>query len=99
MEFFNDPDMQFRFRPSYFPFVEPGVEVDIKRKGDSKWLEVMGAGMVHRNVLKAVGYDPNIVQGFAFGMGTDRLAMLKYKIPDIRFFYNGDLRFIKQFKK
>lgn len=98
-KFFNDPDMQFRFRPSYFPFVEPGVEVDIKRKGDSKWLEVMGAGMVHRNVLKAVGYNPNEVQGFAFGMGTDRLAMLKYKIPDIRFFYNGDLRFIKQFKK
>lgn len=98
-KFFNDPDMQFRFRPSYFPFVEPGVEVDIKRKGDSKWLEVMGAGMVHRNVLKAVGYDPETVQGFAFGMGTDRLAMLKYKIPDIRFFYNGDLRFIKQFKK
>lgn len=98
-KFFNDPDMQFRFRPSYFPFVEPGVEVDIKRKGDSKWLEVMGAGMVHRNVLKAVGYNPNEVQGFAFGMGTDRLAMLKYKIPDIRFFYNGDLRFVRQFKK
>lgn len=97
--FFNDPDMQFRFRPSYFPFVEPGVEVDIKRKGDSKWLEVMGAGMVHRNVLKAVGYNPDEVQGFAFGMGTDRLAMLKYKIPDIRLFYSGDLRFIKQFKK
>lgn len=98
-KFFNDPDMQFRFRPSYFPFVEPGVEVDIKRKGDSKWLEVMGAGMVHRNVLKAVGYNPDEVQGFAFGMGTDRLAMLKYKIPDIRLFYSGDLRFIKQFKK
>ena len=98
-KFFNDPDMQFRFRPSYFPFVEPGVEVDIKRKGDSKWLEVMGAGMVHRNVLKATGYNPDEVQGFAFGMGTDRLAMLKYKIPDIRLFYSGGLRFIKQFKK
>lgn len=98
-KFFKDPDMQFRFRPSYFPFVEPGVEVDIKRKGDSRWLEVMGAGMVHRNVLTAAGYDPRAVSGFAFGMGTDRLAMLKYKIPDIRFFYNGDLRFIKQFKK
>ena len=98
-KFFKDPDMQFRFRPSYFPFVEPGVEVDIKRKGDSKWLEVMGAGMVHRNVLQAVGYNPDEVQGFAFGMGTDRLAMLKHKIPDIRLFYNGDLRFIKQFKK
>ena len=98
-KFFNDPDMQFRFRPSYFPFVEPGVEVDIKRKGDSKWLEVMGAGMVHRNVFKAVGYNPDEVQGFAFGMGTDRLAMLKYQIPDIRLFYGGDLRFIRQFKK
>ena len=98
-KFFNDPEMQFRFRPSYFPFVEPGVEVDIKRKGDSKWLEVMGAGMVHRNVLKATGYNPDEVQGFAFGMGTDRLAMLKYKIPDIRLFYNGDLRFIKQFRR
>lgn len=98
-KFFNDPNMQFRFRPSYFPFVEPGVEVDIKRKGDSKWLEVMGAGMVHRNVFKAVGYNPDEVQGFAFGMGTDRLAMLKYKIPDIRLFYSGDLRFIRQFKK
>ncbi len=98
-KFFNDPDMQFRFRPSYFPFVEPGVEVDIKRKGDSKWLEVMGAGMVHRNVFRDAGYNPDEVQGFAFGMGTDRLAMLKYKIPDIRFFYNGDLRFVRQFKK
>ncbi|HBI25489.1 MAG: Phenylalanine-tRNA ligase alpha subunit [Candidatus Wolfebacteria bacterium GW2011_GWC2_39_22] len=98
-KFFNDPTMQFRFRPSYFPFVEPGVEVDIKRKGDSKWLEVMGAGMVHRNVLKAVGYNPEEVQGFAFGMGTDRLAMLKYKIPDIRLLYSGDIRFIQQFKK
>lgn len=98
-KFFNDPDMQFRFRPSYFPFVEPGVEVDIKRKEDSKWLEVMGAGMVHRNVFRDAGYNPDEVQGFAFGMGTDRLAMLKYKIPDIRFFYNGDLRFIRQFKK
>ncbi len=98
-KFFNDPNMQFRFRPSYFPFVEPGVEVDIKRKGDSKWLEVMGAGMVHRNVFRDAGYNPDTVQGFAFGMGTDRLAMLKYKIPDIRMFYNGDLRFVRQFKR
>ncbi len=82
-------------RPSYFPFVEPGLEIDIKL-GD-KWLEVMGAGMVHPNVLKAVGYDPKEIQGFAFGLGLERLAMIKYKIDDIRLFYSGDLRFINQF--
>ncbi|MEK7192360.1 MAG: phenylalanine--tRNA ligase subunit alpha [Patescibacteria group bacterium] len=84
-----------RFRPSYFPFVEPGLEVDVQL--NSKWLEVMGAGMVHPNVFKAVGYNPKEVQGFAFGMGLERLAMIKYKIPDIRMFYSGDLRFINQF--
>jgi len=84
-----------RFRPSYFPFVEPGLEVDIR--WGNKWLEVMGAGMVHRNVLKGVKYDPNMVQGFAFGCGVERLAILKYKIPDIRLFYSSDLRFIRQF--
>jgi len=89
-------DIEFRFRPSYFPFVEPGVEVDI-RFGDGKWLEVMGAGMVHRNVFKSVKYDPEEVQGFAFGMGLDRLAMIKYGIPDIRMFYSGDVRFVDQF--
>jgi len=98
-EFFRKlygPKVQFRFRPSYFPFVEPGLEVDIKLTGD-KWLEVMGAGMVHRNVFDAVHYNPEQVQGFAFGMGLDRLAMIKYNIPDIRLFYSGDLRFIRQF--
>lgn len=86
----------FRFRPGYFPFVEPGLEVDIKfQKG--KWLEVMGAGMVHRNVFDAARYNPDAVQGFAFGMGIDRLAMIKYKVPDIRLFYSGDLRFVRQF--
>ncbi len=97
-EFFNkffNKKIAFRFRPSYFPFVEPGVEVDIKLK--DKWMEVMGAGMVHRNVFKAVGYDPNEIQGFAFGMGWERLTMIKYNIPDIRLFYSGDLRFINQF--
>ncbi len=93
---FKGQNIEFRFRPSYFPFVEPGMEVDIKLKGE-KWLEVAGAGMVHRNVLKAVGYNPYEWQGFAFGFGINRLAMIKYKIPDIRLFYNGDLRFIKQF--
>ncbi|MEK7464316.1 MAG: phenylalanine--tRNA ligase subunit alpha [Patescibacteria group bacterium] len=88
--------IKFRFRPSYFPFVEPGVEVDIKLPG-GKWLEVMGAGMVHRKVFDNVRYNPDKVQGFAFGIGLDRLAMIKYNIPDIRLFYSGDLRFIKQF--
>lgn len=88
--------IEFRFRPSYFPFVEPGIEVDIRLKG-GKWLEVMGAGMVHRNVFDAVRYNPDSVQGFAFGIGLDRLAMIKYKIPDIRLMYSGDIRFIEQF--
>ena len=98
------PDVKFRFRPSYFPFVEPGVEVDIKLSQKSKvksqmsgWLEIMGAGMVHRNVFNAVKYNPKFVQGFAFGVGLDRLAMIKYGIPDIRMFYASDLRFIHQF--
>ena len=85
-----------RFRPSYFPFVEPGLEVDIKIQ-TSQWLEVMGAGLVHSRVFEAVHYDPKKVRGFAFGMGLDRLAMIKYSIPDIRLLYNGDLRFINQF--
>ncbi len=91
---FFGPKIQFRFRPTYFPFVEPGLEVDIRFKG--KWLEMMGAGMVHRRVFDAAHYPPKI-QGFAFGMGLDRLAMIKYKIPDIRLFYSGDLRFVRQF--
>ncbi|MCR4275675.1 MAG: phenylalanine--tRNA ligase subunit alpha [Candidatus Wolfebacteria bacterium] len=96
-KFFGSQKIEFRFRPSYFPFVEPGVEVDIKLGKSGKWLEVMGAGMVHRKVFDAVGYNPNDVTGFAFGLGLERLAMIKYKIPDIRLFYSGDLRFIKQF--
>ncbi len=83
-----------RLRPSFFPFVEPGFEVDVK-VGD-KWLEVCGAGMVHPTVLTNVGYDPKAVTGFAFGMGIDRLAMIKYGMTDIRNFYQGDLR-ISQF--
>ena len=86
---------EVRFRPSYFPFTEPSVEVDVKWNG--KWLEVMGAGMVHPKVLTAGGYNPKHWQGFAFGGGVDRLAMIKYGIDDIRLFYNGDLRFIHQF--
>ena len=93
-KFFHRP-IEMRLRPSYFPFVEPGLEVDIKM--GNQWLEVMGAGMVHQKVFTAVGYVPGQWQGFAFGMGLERLAMLKYKIPDIRLFYSGDLRFINQF--
>lgn len=87
--------IEFRYKPSYFPFVEPGLEVEIRLGG--KWLEIMGAGMVHPRVFDAVRYNPDQIQGFAFGMGLDRLAMIKYNIPDIRLFYSGDLRFIKQF--
>lgn len=88
--------IEFRYRPSFFPFVEPGLEVDIKLKG-GKWLEVMGAGMVHRNVFELARLNHEDLQGFAFGMGLDRLAMIKYGIPDIRLFYSGDTRFTKQF--
>jgi len=94
-KFFAGQKIEFRYRPSYFPFVEPGVEVIIKL--NDKWLEVMGAGMVHSMVFEYAGYNPRDWQGFAFGVGIDRLAMIKYKIPDIRMFYSGDLRFIKQF--
>ncbi len=93
---FFGKELEFRYRPSYFPFVEPGVELDIRLPG-GKWLEVMGAGMVHRNVFDAVKYERREVQGFAFGMGLDRLAMIKYGIPDIRLFYSGDARFTEQF--
>ncbi len=94
-QFFNSSSIGIRFRPSYFPFVEPGVEIDIK--WGSKWLEVMGAGMVHKNVFKAAHYNPGEWQGFAFGGGIERLAMIKYDIPDVRLFHSGDLRFIHQF--
>ncbi len=93
--FFGDKKMEIRLRPSYFPFVEPGVEIDMKFKG--KWMEIAGAGMVHPSVLENVKLDSREWQGFAFGMGIDRLAMIKHKIDDVRLFYSGDLRFIKQF--
>ena len=85
---------EIRLRPSFFPFVEPGFEVDVKvvKDGQEKWLEVCGAGMVHPNVLRNVKYDPDKVTGFAFGMGLDRLANVKYNIPDVRLAYQGDLR-------
>ncbi|MEW6170069.1 MAG: phenylalanine--tRNA ligase subunit alpha [Candidatus Omnitrophota bacterium] len=105
-EFFGK-DVKMRFRPHFFPFTEPSAEVDIScimcqgkgcsacgRKG---WLEILGAGMVHSNVFKAVGYNSKIYNGFAFGMGVERIAMLKYNIDDIRLFFENDLRFLRQF--
>ncbi|MBI3088799.1 MAG: phenylalanine--tRNA ligase subunit alpha, partial [Candidatus Colwellbacteria bacterium] len=95
-EFFAGRKIDFRFVPSYYPFVEPGLDVVIKLdKGD--WLEVMGAGMVHPRVFEYAHYNPRDWQGFAFGMGLNRLAMIKYKITDIRLFMSGDLRFVNQF--
>ncbi len=88
-------DIKVRFRPHFFPFTEPSVEVDIRwTKG---WLEILGAGSVHPNVFQAVGYDPKRVQGFAFGLGIERIAMLLHGISDIRYFYDNDLRFLRQF--
>ena len=84
-----------RFRPSFFPFTEPSAEYDILFNG--KWLEISGAGMVHPNVFEAVGYDPEKYTGYAFGMGIDRVAMLKYDVKDIRMFFDNDTRFINQF--
>ncbi|MBI3336187.1 phenylalanine--tRNA ligase subunit alpha [Candidatus Peregrinibacteria bacterium] len=97
------PEITFRFRTGYFPFVEPGLEMDIQWQGDVKdsregtWLEIAGCGMVHPNVLKNAKIDPKKWQGFAFGFGVERLLMIRHRIPDIRLFYEGDLRFLKQF--
>ncbi|EYU16850.1 phenylalanine--tRNA ligase subunit alpha [Photorhabdus luminescens] len=94
---FFEEDLQVRFRPSYFPFTEPSAEVDVMGK-NGKWLEVLGCGMVHPNVLHNVGLDPEIYSGFAFGMGVERLTMLRYGVTDLRAFFENDLRFLKQFK-
>jgi phenylalanyl-tRNA synthetase alpha chain len=94
-EFF-ERDIEFRMRPGFFPFTEPSFEIDIKNE-KGVWLESLGAGMVHPNVLKNAGINPKDWQGFAFGLGIDRFAMIKYKINDIRLFYGGDLRFLTQF--
>lgn len=93
--FFEDPALQLRFRPSFFPFTEPSAEIDMSF-GDG-WLEVGGCGMVHPNVLRNVGIDSERYQGFAFGLGPDRLTMLRYGVNDLRLFYENDLRFLKQF--
>ncbi len=89
------PEVEIEFRPSFFPFTEPSVEIFAKFKG--KWLEMMGAGMLHPNVLRNLGLDPQKVQGFAFGGGLDRITMIKYGIDDVRHFYSGDLRLVNQF--
>lgn len=88
-------DVRMRLRPGYFPFVEPGVEVDMYFGG--RWTEVLGAGMVHPNVLRHAGLDPKEYGGFAFGVGIDRLMMARHEVPDVRMSYTGDLRFVNQF--
>ena len=95
LEDFFGEKVELRFRPSYFPFTEPSAEVDIRWK--KNWLEVLGCGLVHPNVLEAVGVDTKNYSGFAFGLGVERMAMLKYDIPDLRAFFENDLRFLKQF--
>ncbi|QLF94868.1 phenylalanine--tRNA ligase subunit alpha [Pseudomonas sp. ABC1] len=101
---FFEADLEVRFRPSFFPFTEPSAEVDIRRvvtrNGEQKpdWLEVLGCGMVHPNVLRMSGIDPEKYQGFAFGMGVERLAMLRYGVGDLRIFFDNDLRFLEQFR-
>lgn len=99
-EFFEDENLQTRFRPSYFPFTEPSAEVDISTDlfGEGRWLEVLGCGMVHPKVLENVGIDPNEYTGLAFGLGVERLAMLRYNVKDLRQFFENDLRFLQQFK-
>jgi len=99
--FFERDDIGIRFRPSYFPFVEPGVEIDMewsRKDGEVTWLEIAGAGVVHPDVLRNGGIDPQRYSGFAFGMGLDRLAMLKYGVNDLRLFFGNDLSFLAQFR-
>lgn len=107
---FNIDDLPVRFRPSFFPFTEPGAEMDIGYTRDNgriilggekgkphKWMEILGCGMVHPNVIRNCGLDPEIYQGFAFGMGIERIAMLKYGLPDLRDFFSGDLRWLSHY--
>ena len=88
---------RMRFRPSYFPFTEPSAEVDIWDERNSQWMEILGCGMVDPSVLDNVGYDSKKHHGYAFGMGVERISMIKHNIKDIRHFYNGDIRFLEQF--
>ena len=99
--FFESDELELRFRPSYFPFTEPSAEIDIAFASgplQGQWLEVAGSGQVHPNVVRNFGLDPERHIGFAFGMGPDRLAMLRYGVNDLRLFFDGDLRFLAQFK-
>jgi len=99
--FFESDDLKVRFRPSFFPFTEPSAEIDVAFMSgalEGRWLEIAGCGMVHPNVLRAGGIDAERYTGFAFGIGPDRLTMLRYSIPDLRLFFEGDLRFLSQFR-
>lgn len=93
---FFERDVELRFRPSYFPFTEPSAEVDVLSES-GKWLEILGCGMVHPNVLRDVGVDPERFTGYAFGIGVERLAMLRYGVDDLRLFFDNDLQFLRQF--
>jgi phenylalanyl-tRNA synthetase alpha chain len=97
VEAFFERKAELRFRPSYFPFTEPSAEVDV-RWGEGKWLEILGCGMVHPNVLESAGVDPEKYTGYAFGIGIERLAMLRYNVSDLRTFFENDLRFLRQFR-
>ena len=97
VEAFFERKAELRFRPSYFPFTEPSAGVDV-RWGEGKWLEILGCGMVHPNVLESAGVDPDKYTGYAFGIGIERLAMLRYNVSDLRTFFENDLRFLRQFR-
>jgi len=97
VEHFFEREAELRFRPSYFPFTEPSAEVDVLSESGS-WLEILGCGMVHPNVLNHVGIDPEEFTGYAFGMGIERLAMLRYGVDDLRLFFDNDLQFLRQFR-
>ena len=100
-QFFEDGGIQTRFRPSYFPFTEPSAEIDMMFASgplQGRWLELAGSGQVHPTVIRNFGLDPERYIGFAFGMGPDRLAMLRYGVSDLRLFFEGDLRFLSQFR-
>jgi phenylalanyl-tRNA synthetase alpha chain len=99
--FFEMDDLVLRFRPSFFPFTEPSAEIDIQFQSGplaGRWLEVAGSGQVHPNVVRNMGLDPEHYMGFAFGMGPDRLTMLRYGVNDLRLFFDGDIRFLSQFR-
>ena len=96
VEKFFERSAELRFRSSYFPFTEPSAEVDVL-SDDGRWLEILGCGIVHPSVLRNAGVDPEIYSGYAFGMGVERLAMLRYNVPDLRLFFENDLQFLGQF--